>query len=345
MMRSLLSAWGRAAVVAVMVVVAGCGNSGPGPTRSATPPRSPSTSLSANAQPSPASGQLSPSSPAAPATPAQVPTAVTPDLTKQPFTVLLLGADDGFRTDSIIVAGIDPVNRRVGLVSLPRDTIDVPIPGGGTFRQQKVNAFYGYAAANPEKYPQGPGRAVADMMQELLGVRIDFYAATTFSGFTRLIDLMGGVRIDVPTGIVDPTYQLPSGQFGIRFKAGLQTMDGPRALVYTRTRHADSDFGRSRRQQAVLAAAGRQLLASPDLLAALVSGSGNLITDFPLGQVPALVTAMAQVSADGVTTGLVLGPSTYSSNSQCVCGYALKPNVSAMQRAAAKLFPWAVITP
>ena len=259
--------------------------------------------------------------------------------------MLILGGDDGFRTDSILVAGIDPVNRHVVFASLPRDTIDVPLPSGGVFRQQKVNAYYDYVAANPAKFPQGPGRATADMMQGLLGIRIDYYAVTTFAGFTRLVDAMGGVQIIVPKTIIDPAYQLPSGQVGIRFNPGPQVMNGARALVYARTRHADSDFERSRRQQAILIAAGQKLTANPLLLPALLAAASNLVTDFPLGQVPALLASMKSVSSGAITAGVVLGPTAYSTTTSCTCGYALEPNVPAMQRTAAKLFPWAVIAP
>jgi LCP family protein required for cell wall assembly len=259
--------------------------------------------------------------------------------------VLILGGDDGYRTDVIIVAGIDPVKRSVSFASLPRDTIDVPIPGGGVFRNRKVNAFYNYAKSKPAQFPQGPGRATADMMQKLLGIRIDYFAVTTFKGFNRLVDALGGVRINVPKPIVDPNYQVPSGKYGIRFKAGPQTMDGPRAQIYVRTRHGDSDFGRSRRQQAILAAAGRRLLAEPGLLPGLVMAGSSLKTDFPIDQVPGLILAVKSIPTDAISTGLVLNPPRYSSKKSCPCGYALEPNAAAMREAAKKQFPWAVIRP
>lgn len=321
--------------ILVAFALAGCGNgptpTSPGPAASGTPggSASPAGQVAASA-----SAEVSPS-----------PSALPSDLTKRPFTVLVLGGDNGFRTDAVIVAGIDPVDKRVGFVSLPRDTIDVPIPGGGVFRQKKVNAFYNYAAADPQKFPQGPGRATADMMQALLGIRIDYYAATTFDGFAALVNAMGGVRVDVPAAVVDPYYQVTTTQIGIRFKAGLQVMSGSRALIYNRTRQGDSDFARSRRQQVFLAAAGTQLLARPELLTALLSGNARLVTDFPLDQLPALIAAVKAVPTASIASGLVLGPTTYSNTARCTCGYALKPDAAAMRRAAAKVFPWAVISP
>jgi LCP family protein required for cell wall assembly len=326
------------AVAAVASLLAACGNPAPtSPAVSAAASGTPEASASlAVESPSPSpSPEVSPS-------PSPSPSPFLTDLTKVPFTVLVLGGDDGFRTDSIIVAGIDPVKQRVTFVSLPRDTIDVPLPDGGVFRQQKVNAFYDFAAASPARYPQGAGRATADMMGKLLRIHIDFYAATSFAGFTNLVNAMGGVRVNVPRTVVDPRYQVTSTNIGIRFNAGVQVMGGARALIYARTRQGDNDFERARRQQVFLAAAGNQLLSKPALFSALLAARGNLITDFPLAQVPALVSAIGSIASGSIVSGAVLGPSQYSTLTACACGYALEPNLAAMRKTAASLFPWAV---
>jgi len=290
---------------------------------------------------SPAVESPSPSPEASPS-PSPSPSPPPIDLTRTPFTVLVLGGDDGFRTDSIIVAGIDPVKRRVTFVSLPRDTIDVPLPDGGVYRQQKVNGFYDFAAASPARYPQGAGRATADMMGKLLRIHIDYYAATSFAGFTNLVNAMGGVRVNVPRTVVDPNYQVTRTNIGIRFNAGVQVMAGARALIYARTRQGDNDFERARRQQVFLTAAGNQLLSKPALFSALLAARGNLITDFPLAQVPALVSAIGSIPSGSIVSGTVLGPSQYSTLTACSCGYALEPNLAAIRKTAASLFPWAV---
>ena len=176
----------------------------------------------------------------------------------------------------------------------------------------------------------------------LLGIHIDYYALTTFGGFENLVNAMGGVKVNVPSAVVDPVYQVTLTDIGIRFKAGPQVMTGPRALIYTRTRKGDSDFARSRRQQVFLTAAGGQLLTRPNLFAALLAARQNLVTDFPLEQVPAIVAAFGSVPKGSAITGLVLGPRAYSSRAACPCGYALEPNLKAMRKIAASLFPWAV---
>jgi LCP family protein required for cell wall assembly len=215
------------------------------------------------------------------------------------------------------------------------------LPGGGVFSNQKVNAFYIAARGDPQRYPNGPEQAMKDMIGVLLGVRIDYYAMTTFDGFEKLANAMGGVTVNVAKGIVDPKYQVTTNDIGIRFKAGPQLMKGSRALIYVRTRGGDNDFERSRRQQRFLSAAGNQVLAHPELLAALLSARSSFATDLPLDQLPGLIGVFRKPLDAGSITGLVLGPRTYSSAADCPCGYALKPNVRAMQKAAARLFPWA----
>jgi hypothetical protein len=121
-------------------------------------------------------------------------------------------------------------------------------------------------------------------------------------------------------------------------------MNGDRALIYARTRQGDNDFERSRRQQVFLAAAGAQLATHPTQLAALISVISSLQTDFPIDQLPGLIAAMGSTPI-AVDRGTVFGPSVYESAAACTCGYALEPNLPAIQATAAKLFPWAVVSP
>jgi LCP family protein required for cell wall assembly len=265
-----------------------------------------------------------------------------PNLSERPFTVLVLGGDNDFRTDSIMVVGIDPIAHTMAMASIPRDTINMPLPGGGTFTKQKINAFYDFAASHPATYPQGPGRATADMVGTALGIKIDFYAATTFQGFINIVTAFGGVKVTLPVAISDPVYQVTTTIRGIRFPKGAQTLTGPRALIYVRTRHGDNDFERQRRQQFFLLSAGRQLLANPAKLAALIGAARNLITDFPLTEIPGLLTVMSSIDAGSIRQA-VLGPTTYEEGASCPCGYALSPKLPAMKKLAATYFPWAVV--
>lgn len=241
----------------------------------------------------------------------------------------------------MMVIGLDPIAKTLAMASIPRDTINVPLPGGGVFRDQKINAFYDFAASRPSVYPQGAGRATADMVGTLLGIHIDYFAGTSFDGFVRIMQAMGGVKVSLPKPVVDPFYQVTPTQVGIRFPAGPQTLKGERALAFVRTRQGDNDFARQRRQQLFLIAAGRKLLSEPGLLAALALSAGSLITDFPLNQLATLVGDVRSIDPASIEQ-LVLGPRTYEAAGQCSCGYALVPLLPKMRAAARRLFPWAV---
>ena len=344
-------AWRRADAVLIAglaaVLLAACGSSVP--TQSPQPTNSPVPSASATPDLTAAASLVPIPTPVPTAAP--TPTPDLSDLTKRPFTVLILGWDLDHRTDSMIVAGIDPTKGHITFASLPRDTIDVPLPTGGIYKNLKVNDFYNDAEADPGNYPKGPGRATADMMQLVTGVRIEYYAVTSFDGFKNLVNAMGGVNVNVPSLVVDPNYQITTTNVGIRFDPGPQVMNGDRAIIYARTRQGDSDFQRSRRQQVILASAGKQVAAHPELLLPLVGAAANLKTDFPLGQLPGLLATMMAAPDRTFDMGTVFSPVQsattipYSQVVPCPCGYALEPNLPLIKATAAQLFPWAVITP
>jgi LCP family protein required for cell wall assembly len=189
--------------------------------------------------------------------------------------VLIIGVDErpdnpeeGVRSDTLIVAHLDTAGRWTSLLSIPRDTL-AAIPDLG---DAKINAAYGYGYANAEALygpgatPKQAGMAVtAQTVEQLLGwpdqgQRIDYVAQVNFDGFANVIDALGGVTIDVPKLIVDDEY--PTADFGVQrieFQPGVQRMDGQRALIYARTRHADSDFDRGARQQQVIRAIADEL--------------------------------------------------------------------------------------
>jgi LCP family protein required for cell wall assembly len=133
------------------------------------------------------------------------------------------------------------------------------VPGLGPSR---INAAYGYGFNNaaelygPEATPREAGMAhAATAVEQFLGIPIDHIAQVNFDGFAGVVDALGGVTIDVPRPLIDDEYPTPDfGIMRVEFAAGPQHMDGARALIYARTRHADSDFGRAERQQQVLRA-------------------------------------------------------------------------------------------
>lgn len=175
-----------------------------------------------------------------------------------PVNILLLGTDarlgeDISRTDALIFVRLDPKAGRVSMLSFPRD-LWVTIPGHGMSR---INAAY---PIGERQIGAGYGPALAkETVSRLIGMPVQHFVLINFEGFQALIDRLGGIYVDVQKPIDDPAY--PTDEFPgdtrtikVHFDAGRQLMDGKRALIYSRTRHADSDFGRNQRQQQVLMA-------------------------------------------------------------------------------------------
>jgi len=185
-------------------------------------------------------------------TPPPTPTQAAPPA-GGPVNILLLGSDrrpdesDPSRTDSIIIARIDPQRHRVALLSLPRD-LWVEIPGYG---QTRLNAANVWGQIYGE--PGGGVALVRKTVSNLLGIPIDYTIYVDFQGFIDMIDALGGVTVDVNKEIYDPAF--PTMDYGYteaHFLPGPQHMDGATALMFSRIRHPDSDFARMRRQQQVL---------------------------------------------------------------------------------------------
>ncbi len=224
-----------------------------------------------------------------------------------PVTVLLLGTDRRPgeevtpRSDALLLVRIDPSRGRVAVLSLPRD-LWTPIPGHGNNR---LNAAYLWGERDG---PAGGGLALARAtVSGLLGVPIDYVAATDFRGFAALIDMVGGVTVRVERTLVDERFPtLDRGVTTVRFNPGAQAMDGATALSYARIRHPDSDFERGSRQQEVLLALAQalrdrgylaNLLSAERLSASLV---GYVQTDMPPERLVELAWALRDLDAAAV---------------------------------------------
>lgn len=200
---------------------------------------------------------------------------------KERVNVLVLGIDQrtvdrekAFRTDTMIVLTLDPVTLQAGMLSIPRD-IWVPIPGYDNNRINTAN-FIGDAS----DYPGGGPALARKTVENFLGIPIHFVVRLNFTAFENFIDSIGGIEVDVPQDIYDPEY--PTEDYGIEvfsISRGLQTLDGPTALKYARTRHSkNGDFDRARRQQQVILAV-REKLMNPQVLASLIASAPELLVE------------------------------------------------------------------
>ena len=184
--------------------------------------------------------------------------------------ILLLGFDRSSRlpgrTDSIMIAAARYETGDMGVISIPRD-LWVTIPGADPGRINKV------FRVGSMLHGKGGGRKLMrKVILDELGIRIDYTAAVDFSGFARIVDLLGGIEVDVACPIRDNfvSQKAKTGYEHLSVNAGRQLMDGCTALLFSRSRHGRTDLDRARRQQAVLVGLNRRI-ASIDILLKLPS--------------------------------------------------------------------------
>lgn len=230
------------------------------------------------------------------------------------FTVLVMGLDRrpgeqglAYRTDTMMLVSLNPETNELGILSIPRDLyFDVP----GYSVPQRVNSAM--VLGELEQVNYGPTLA-KQTVQYNLGMRVHNYIVVDFQGVIEIIDILGGLEIDVPYDIVD--YEYPDMNFGydpLILRAGLQHMDGQTALKFARTRHGDSDFERARRQQMVIYALRDHILdgnllpqlivQSPTLMASL---QDNVYTDLQLDQMIQLALFLKDISQENIRTGVI----------------------------------------
>lgn len=166
----------------------------------------------------------------------------SPKADMKPIAILLLGIDkrtyDIGRTDTMILAILDPKNDHVTLTSLPRDTyVEIADKNFKT----KVNGAYQFGIPT-----------VIATVEDFFKIPIDYYATIDFEGFVKAVDEVGGIEVNVDENM---KYTDRAGNLYIDLKKGPQTLTGIQALGYSRFRHdAKGDIGRTERQQQVIRA-------------------------------------------------------------------------------------------
>lgn len=148
-------------------------------------------------------------------------------------------------TDSIILASLDGERKQVTLLSIPRDLyVSYPDKMGAW----RINALY-----DLWKRKNVGIQYLASKVSEITGQTIDHYFVIDFSGFKKVIDLIGGIAIDVPEDLTDREYPDDNWWYEVfTVKKWPQIFDGETALKYARSRHSTSDFDRSERQQLII---------------------------------------------------------------------------------------------
>lgn len=180
--------------------------------------------------------------------------------------ILLLGIggeghDGPYLTDTIIVAQIRPGDKKATMISIPRDYLVNTKEIG----QRKINAVFAEKYSTTKDWDKA-GANIRDVVSNMTGLNIPYFAVLDFSGFEKAIDLLGGVDVNIDRTFTDYTY--PDSGIGylppVTFKQGPEHMDGRRALIFARSRHAageeGTDFARSARQQKIIQAAKEKVV-------------------------------------------------------------------------------------
>ncbi len=217
-------------------------------------------------------------------TPRLIPNFLRIGIIRHPINILLMGTDMTFdsvtqkalpkinaRTDTLALIHVDPIRGEIYILSIPRDTL-ADIPG---YWPTKINAANVYG---------GPD-LIKQTVTNLTGVQIDYFLQIRPTGLIKMVDLIGGVNIDVEK---DMRYIDRAQKLDINLKAGQQKLSGKKAHEYIRFRHdAFGDIGRVERQQKFFRSLVQSLKKPSNIIKApfaIIIALQEINTDLPLNQ-------------------------------------------------------------
>ena len=262
-------------------------------------------------------------------TPVPTPTPIPLDqaMLKGRVTLLIIGTDSNVdrarrrvavNTDAMIVASVNAAKDQIVMLSLPRDTVDLPMADGRVWGN-KINGLEGSLGVE----------ALRDTIATTLGVPIDYYLQIDMNDFGGIVTAVGGLDVVVPYALYDPTIGLDLG-------AGKQHLNGNNAARYVRTRHQDTDYGRAvRQQQVVMALVGKLLEPHTKVdLRKFMKGFKSVRTDIPVAKLPTF-REIARRSLHAPITSTVLGPPRFilfqGIEPNSTRGWVIIPNVAEMR--------------
>lgn len=234
------------------------------------------------------------------------------------LSILIIGTDTRknigmLNTDVLMLAVADPDDRKVTMVSLPRDT-RVKVPGYPEYH--KINGVFAIGEGIRER-AERRGETVTEngvsllkkTVETMFGIPVDHYVLLDFDGFKAAIDQLGGVEVTVDRELV---YELPRGGVYRTLKPGKQVLNGEQALGFVRhrvdrrgSRFDSSDFDRNRRQQEVIKAVTDKMTSADGLtkaLAVLETAGKHVKTDLSKDQIKGLTLDFRNFSSQGIVT-------------------------------------------
>jgi LCP family protein required for cell wall assembly len=233
--------------------------------------------------------------------------------------VLLLGRDGvaGYNnpnnTNTMMVASIDTINNNVSLISLPSN-LWVNVPNMGVMKlstvmqtgeSQYLNQNKGAAS---DKVQAAGDKIVDSSVEQILGTKINYNVVVNLQAVAQMVNSVGGITVNVPTTITDPSMAWQNGGNPVIAQAGTQSMNGNQALLYIMSKETTSDFARDTRQRQVLTALFDKITSlptyeNPTVLNSLLSSFGdNVSTDLSLSDAGKLYKILSKVSSTSVTS-------------------------------------------
>ena len=219
-------------------------------------------------------------------------------------TVIIMGvderADDVGRSDTLMIATLDPDKNQAALLSVPRDT-RVKIKGHGF---DKINAAYAY----------GGRKLTQETIESLLNTHIDHYIKINVHGFTKIIDALGGIDIDVEKRMYYEDPWDDDGGLYIDLQPGMQHMDGKTAITYVRYRDEEGDIGRIKRQQNFMKAVMDKLVSPtiiPKLPAIVSAVSDSVETDMSVSEILSFLGTLQDAKDNGLKSEMLPGKPVY----------------------------------
>ncbi len=224
--------------------------------------------------------------------------------------LLLLGVagkneEGGNLSDSIMIVSINHKKPTVSMLSLPRD-LYIDSEAGA----RKVNEIY---AAARYKYGDQKGLAIAKQaISHFTNIEIHYGAVVNFQVFEDTVDELGGIKMFVPEDIDDPFY--PADNYGYQrfvIRKGIQTLDGPTALKYARSRKTSSDYSRARRQQDLIMAIKQKaqdsdILFDTERIKSLYQVfKSNVNTDLGIKEILVLTKTASELNYDNLVSAVL----------------------------------------
>jgi polyisoprenyl-teichoic acid--peptidoglycan teichoic acid transferase len=237
------------------------------------------------------------------------------------------GHDGPDLTDTLIFASIDPVQKQVALVSIPRD-LYVNVPNYGSM---KINAAFATGKSttlnklpsntqNRAKQAEDKGfEVLSNTIETTLGVPVHYHAMVDFAGFEKAIDTVGGVDVNVKTTVKEQ-MRINGRNYMLDVPVGNQHFDGFRALAYSRSRYtsARGDFDRAERQREMIIALKTKAvslgtISNPSKISGLMDAfGGHVTTDFSVNDLNRLYALTKDIQSNNiVSVGLADPPNDY----------------------------------